>query len=127
MARSPHQDNLLRLRANDSTLNTLLLNGNDSEGEEWGAAIENNTALTTLRISGEMGNVMGKALGAALETNTALTTLRLHGKLNAMAAEALGAALETNTTLTTLHFDGQLSSSARELFVDFDMRRILRQ
>ena len=106
-----------------STVGTLRLHGRDPECE----ALKTNTALTTLQIHGELSDAFGEALGAALETNTALTTLRLHGKLNAVTAEALGAALETNTTLTTLHLDGKLSSAARELFVDFDMRRILRQ
>ena len=77
MARSPHQENLLRLRANDSTLNTLLLNGNDSEGEEWGAAIENNTALTSLQTRRDLSAAEAEAFGPALKTNKALTTLHL--------------------------------------------------
>ena len=78
----------------------------------------------TLRLKG--GDAEYEALRAAL-TNTVLTTLQIHGELSDACGEALGAALETNTALTTLHLDGKLSSAARELSVDFDMRRILRQ
>ena len=84
----------------------------------------NDSALGTLRLQGELSDV---ALVAALETNTALTTLQLHGNLSAAAGEALGAALKTNTAVSTLHFEGKPSAAAGELAVEFALEQALRQ
>ena len=82
-----------------------------------------------MHLSDAVGEWLGavRPLLTALENNTALTTLRLNGKFSGAAGEALRAALKTNTTLTTLHFDGELSAAASELSVELALQRALRQ
>jgi hypothetical protein len=77
-------------------------------------ALQGNTALTTLDLSGHsIGDEGALAIAAALKINSALTTLSLgYNGIGEIGALAIAAALEVNTAITTLDLGWWRSTGA---------------
>ena len=92
----------------NTTLTNLNLSGNNlgpSSAESLATALKTNTSLSNLNFSGNnLGPAGAESLATALKTNTALTNLNLYfNNLGPAGAESLATALKTNTTLTNLN------------------------
>ena len=80
----------------------------DSAAAVLATALETNTTLTNLNLSGNnLGPSGAESLATALKINTSLSNLIFSGNnLGPAGAESLATALKTNTILTNLDFSG---------------------
>ena len=92
----------------NTTLTNLNLSGNNlgpSGAESLATALKRNTTLTNLNLCGNnLGPAGAGSLATALKRNTILTNLDFSGNnIGPFGAESLATALKTNTTLTNLN------------------------
>ena len=108
------EDELRQIAEHSST--TLELSGHEfgiEEGIAIGRALEDNSSITTLNLSGYgddssgFGDEGATAIAHALRVNTSITSVDLRGnQIGVDGAVAIGRALEVNSSITTLNLCG---------------------